>query len=471
MRRRYVMIGIFISIVLVIALSLGFAPETSTVSAQEQTATIERQNLFNRIETSGTIAPERTINLTFGINGTVADVMVDVGDVVSMGDVLAQLDTADIDFQIALNEQAVLTREISLMDLTDEPTEAEIAQAQSSLASALSQLTQAQISLDNAVNNQTINCSSLDGARDGLDDATEAYDDYVIEGYEWDADFMPNPDSAEGQALEQAESQYDVALAQCNNTPPIAQFEAQVTAAEASVELAQATLDALLEGPTQNQIATAESQLEQAQLQLTDAQNTLADAMIVAPFDGVVSRVNIVTDQMVNTTTIAITLMDVDTLHIDVVVDELDIPQVQLEQSATIQPEALDGTIINGAVTQIAPAGTNTNGIVTYDVRIDLEPNVSLPIYVGMTTDVEIIVGQEADVLVIPTEAIQRDGIQEFVEVVNSDGSTTQVLIDTGLTIDGVTAIDGDISEGIEVLIPNRTASNSGGGLPFPGGN
>lgn len=467
MKQTYLFTAVLVIGMLVLG-GIFLAMPQQTVDAQElNTTNIERQTLSMSIETSGTIAPESTINLNFGVNGTVEMIDIEVGDSVTEGQLLASLNRSDLDFQISLDEQALITQQLNYDNLVDEATAAEIAQAEASLSSAQSQLAQAQTNLDNATNGEVISCASLSNASDGLEDAQEAYDDYVNEGFEWDADFVPDMDSELGQALDAAQDNYDLALAQCDNTVPLSQYEAQVVAAQASVDSAEANLELLNDGPTDNQIASAQAQVDQAQLRLDNSRAALADAEILAPFDGVVSVVNIVEDQNVTASTLAITIVDLSTLHIDVVVDELDIPQVAVGQSALITPSAFDDSAAMGTVTRIAPVGTSTDGIITYDVRIDVDSNSTLPLFVGMTTDVEIIAGQEDDVLVVMTEAIQRDGTEEFVEVLNADNSRDRVLITTGITADGVTVIDGDLIDGMTVIIPERTQSSNNS--PFGG--
>jgi len=467
-----------IGLVAIVAVGAGVLVVPNLLSGQQgaasaqnvETAQVERTTLYSSVESAGTVAAARTIELTFDTAGTVAAIHVEVGDRVSQGAVLATLDTSDLDYQIQLQEQALVVQQASYDELISPPTASEIAQAQATLSSARSQLLQAQNNLEAAPNNVTINCADVQDRQRDFDDATDAYADYVAAGFEMDATFRPDPESAEGLALRDAADALTVAQAKCDNTTPVSVYEIQVASAQASVDQAQAALDALLEGPSDEDIASAEAQLAQQQLELENARASLADAELIAPFDGVIADVNLVLGQSVNTATAAMTLVDNSQLHIDVQIDELDIPQVALGQSAVVTPDALDDTTLDGSVARIAPTGGSTDGVVTYDVRIDLLDFASLPIYVGMTTDVEIITGSEPDVLVVPTDAIQRAGLTEFVEVQTGDGATQRVTVTTGTSLDGFTVISGDIDAGASVIIPVQEASSAGGFAgPFGG--
>lgn len=472
MQKHNLIIGVLAAAAIGIISFLVLSSGRQSVSAQDQqTAPIERRTLKTTIETTGTIEPEDEVLLSFGMSGSVSQILVQVGDEVRTGDVLAQLDTTDLENQIARQEQSLIVQQATYDQLTAEPTALEIAQAQANVASAQSQLAQAQTNLETAANNEIINCSSLENALLELESATEDYNDYIIDGYRMDATFIPDPDSDAGQQLRTVQSNYDVAQAQCDETTPISQLEAAVTAAQASVDQAQAALDELLSGPTKEELASAQAQLDQARLQLEDARASLEKAVIVAPFDGIVASIQITRGQQVNANTTAITLVDVAQLHINVSVDELDIAQVAVGQEAVISPDALDGQTMAGIVSRIAPSSTTVDGVVTYEVRVDITEDLRLPVRVGMTTDVEIVIGSLEDALVVPTEAIQRDGQNEFVEVRNADNSLTQVAINSGVTIDGFTVVEGDLTEGLTVIIPETTGTFTGSRLPFGGGN
>jgi HlyD family secretion protein len=471
MQKRLIAVGVVAITVAVLGIGMLAQGGARSVGAQDQqTAQVERTTLGTTIETTGTIAPVETVLLSFGTAGTVREVSVEVGDEVSAGDVLATLDISDLENQIARQEQALIVQQSNYDDLVAEPTAREITQAQATLASAQSQLQQAQNNANSASNNVTINCANVESAQDTLTRAQDAYADYVNDGYSMDATFIPDPDSETGESLRSAQSTYNVAVAQCNETTPDTQYEAAVLAAQASVDQAQAALDDLLTGPTDQQIASSQAQLEQARLNVENARSALVDAQIIAPFDGIIAQVNLNPGQLVNAASTVITLVDHSALHIDVSVDELDIAQVEVGQPARIGPEALDGAVIEGAVTRIAPTSTNDDGVVTYEVRVDIGDDGGLPIRIGMTTDVEILVGSIQDALVVPTRAIQRDGQNEFVEILNGDNATQRIPVTTGETIDGFTVVSGDLTEGITIIIPAEITNAGGSGLPFGGG-
>jgi HlyD family secretion protein len=482
MRKTYLAIGAALALILVVV-ALGVPGLTGsalpTVEAQApETARVERVTFTDTIEATGTIAPKQTGYLAFKMSGTVQEVLVEVGDRVTAGQELARLDTSDLEYQIMLKEKALVVQQASYDKLVADPTDAEIAQARANLASAQSQLLAAQNNLDTAPNQETISCSNLDSLRLQLQDAQTAYDQYLKDGYAWDATFQPDPNAAVSSALRSAQSAYDVAAAQCKEMTPIAQYEIQLAAAQAGLEQAQASLDSLLSGPTAEEIASAEAQLEQTRLELENTRDQLKNAVLTAPFDGVIAEVAVDVNDTVSSGLTAVTLLDTSQFHVEVDVDELDIANVSVGLPATIVPDALDDAVLTGEVVRIAPSGTTSNNVVTYPVRVNLADIGDLPVRVGMTTAVEISVEVAANILAVPTGAIQREGTTEFVELYNADGSTQRISITSGRSSDGLTEISGNINEGATVIVRQQAANTdtqnnqnaNPGGPGIPGG-
>ena len=91
--------------------------------------------------------------------------------------------------------------------------------------------------------------------------------------------------------LSNAQSAYALAVANCNIVKT-GLNDSSLRSAQVQVQNAKTNLDNLL-SPRQEKQIQAAAQLEQARLSLEQAKQNLSDALIVAPFDGVVTAVNI----------------------------------------------------------------------------------------------------------------------------------------------------------------------------------
>jgi len=63
--------------------------------------------------------------------------------------------------------------------------------------------------------------------------------------------------------------------------------------------------------------------------------------------------------------------------HVDVLIDETEVGQVQSGQKVEVTFDALPQAKVTGTVSRIDPAGTINQGVVYYNTRIDLDPTTS----------------------------------------------------------------------------------------------
>jgi HlyD family secretion protein len=455
------------------------APHADTQAANlatAQLAQVKRATISSVVESSGSIEPQQTLSLNFAGQGTVAQVNVAVGDQVKQGDVLAKLDTAALDLQLRQDEQALIIQQATYRQtLIPDPatvtsTQAALSSAQSGYAAALQQ---------NGLSAQqvTVNCATYTQAKNALDRAQAAYDrlanDHQAQNYlnsDW------GPFQAVVEALADAQSAYDVARASCNlakgsiNNGP-------VTAAQSQVAQADANLANLL-SPSEATLAAAKAQLEQARLNLQQTRLKLADAEIVAPFDGIVTKVN--GSRGAASSGVAIGLADTSQYHINVLVDETEIAKVQPGQTTEITLDGLPGVTLTGQVARIDPSGTLVQGVINYNLQIDLEPSTA-PLRLYMTTNVRIIQATHADKLSVPLAAIHTDpaGGQyvevvdlttdpaggQYVEVVDLIGGQTRshrVNVTLGLTEGTQVEVTGDLKDGDRVSLTAATRRSMG---------
>jgi RND family efflux transporter MFP subunit len=198
-------------------------------------------------------------------------------------------------------------------------------------------------------------------------------------------------------------------------------------------------------------------QLEQAKLDLEEAKQEIEDAKIVAPFDGLATAVNpIVGGPGSGSSTIS--LADISQYHVDVLIDETEISQLKVGQKAEITFDALLDTIVTGVVARIDPAGTVSNGVVNYTVRINLDPT-DATLRTNMTADARVIIDTHSDVLTVPGGAIRQDATGYYVNVVGTDGTVQRVDVTAGYTDGDLTEVAGNLEAGQQVYISEPTTN------------
>src|SRR5512147_2465670 len=104
-RRTWIIVGIAVILVAAGGVYLATRQTANEQAARNflanaQTARVIRTTLSNSVESAGSINPESKVALSFGTTGAVEQVKVAVGDRVKQGDVLASLDTTDLQLKV-----------------------------------------------------------------------------------------------------------------------------------------------------------------------------------------------------------------------------------------------------------------------------------------------------------------------------------------------------------------------------------
>jgi RND family efflux transporter MFP subunit len=248
---------------------------------------------------------------------------------------------------------------------------------------------------------------------------------------------------------------------------------------QASVDSATATLNDLQAGAKPTDLETALATLDQAKAARDAAQLKVSQGTLVAPFAGLLTQVNGVPGQATlnasansgtttTTTSVNFDIVDDSQLHIDVNVSESDAASIQVGQAASITLDSVPGTPLTGAVERINPVAVTTSNVTAFPVRITLAPTQAA-VRPGANATVQVVTARRANVLEVPSRAVQTINGQRAVTVL-FNGSTFLVPVQVGLTDGRNTEITGGVNEGDTVVVPATGATTGGGGGGFGGG-
>ena len=141
-------------------------------------------------------------------------------------------------------------------------------------------------------------------------------------------------------------------------------------------------------------------------------------------------------------------------------VSETDINKIEIGDMVDINITATDEKV-QGYITSISEVGTyNSNGSY-FSATVTFDNNGNLKI--GMSATCEIIIERAENVVAVPVEAIQTSDEGKYVIVVNSDGSTSNVSVETGISNDAYTEIKSGISEGTTVQMTESSENSKNG--------
>jgi multidrug efflux pump subunit AcrA (membrane-fusion protein) len=329
---------------------------------------------------SGVVKPSQEARLSFAQGGWVQNVQVSVGDQVQAGDLIAQLEgKARLEAAITGAQTELLAAQQAFKNLDENAGMARV-EAFQAIIRANQVLGDAKYRLYNYTVPAKLAdrepMQALELTKDNLDQAREAFEPYKHKSSsdEVRADLK--------EALDRAQSEYRAAMRWV-------ELEADLIAAQASLEDAQLTYEKLADGPEPDQVAMAQARLDNAQAQLVVAQAALDQLDLRAPFDGMVVSVEICASEAVLPGQVVVVLGDLDHLQVETSdLSERDVSAVAVGQPAMVFVEALD-LEIPGLVASIAPQADTIGGDVVYAVAIELEEQPD-GLRWGMSVDVEI---------------------------------------------------------------------------------
>ena len=386
--------------------SFGCGSESDSASVLEmQVVTVQRGNLVIDITAVGNLALSRTDDLAFEIAGTVEEVLVEEGDTVQEGQLLAKLDTSEWEDSLAVLEDKVTAAERQLTakerDLIAEEREVTAAEHQLEVKKrnvALEELDvlQTEINLKNAEvaleqTQVTYTLSDYKVAEAAVGEA-ERNLALALETLSWYSVGSPGYEFYQNVVL-QAQSRLN--STQASLEAMLSGFDTEeVAVKKLQVEIAQGKLEEAQEAVKDAEIAVEDARIdiedagiavEDARIDVEDAREALEDAQedldealskspeISAPFAGFITRVSVEGGDEVLKGTVAVQIADPAKFEADVMVGEMDIFQVKLGGDASVQLDAMPTVFLPAKVTHIAPTATIQSGVVNYVVKVEIQ--------------------------------------------------------------------------------------------------
>jgi HlyD family secretion protein len=243
---------------------------------------------------------------------------------------------------------------------------------------------------------------------------------------------------------------------------PVAELDSATAGADtaaAQVRGAEAALRRLQQGRDAAERRVAETKADAARIG-----DLLAKTDIVAPIDGVVTRLPVQEGEMVvmgiqgQLGTTLMTISDLSSIDAEVKVAEADVLRIQIGQKATVTLEAIPGASFSGRVVEIGASALPIVGTGAaareFRVKVRLEhPDPRLR--PGLTCDAEVLTAERQNVLVVPLQAVVvrpgKDG-SERTGVFVADGRAVRFQpVTTGL-IGGLDIEVSGVAEGTSVV-------------------
>lgn len=196
-------------------------------------------------------------------------------------------------------------------------------------------------------------------------------------------------------------------------------------------------------------VANAESQLDSAQAKMRAqeqelglARQELAKMTIRAPFDGVVTVLNVRVGEWTTPSKPVLKVADLRKREVEARVDASDAGAILVGQPATVSSDTFPGKIWQGKVRQISPEIQKSDGGNRLAVRVEL-PQDEIQMLMGQQVDVKIETAVRERALKAPFNAvIEKDG-KSWVAVID-DGRVRLLPVHTGIAdLTSIEILDG----------------------------
>jgi len=433
---------------------------TSTAVAQTlKTATVSQGDILITADGSGSLQPSDEKSVSFLTTGTVTEVKVKVGDKVRAGDVLAKLNTVDLDNAV---REATYTLEKARLTLQKAQRKATDG---SELAIAKQSLENARLGIVSAQGNYA--STQLTDINAELQKA-KFWNDY------WQSDLgdkwlrlQERPESEQRQ-IEYAEAGARAAQANADYLSIQQEANNNLVSAQRSLVSAQGSylsaLSTYSDTIASDPVKEAELTVLQAETALTKAQKNQQSATLVAPITGTVTEVSIQTGRGISSdSTGSITISDLDTPEVLFYVEESDLGKVAVGNVVSMTFEAFGDRSFTGKVIRVKPTlvtESNTQALQVYaSVDTPSEPATFLS---GMSVEVVVIAQETHNAALAPLEALRELTTGQYsVFVVKDDGTLELRQVQVGLK-DLVNAeITSGVTVGEVVSLGTQTASTS----------
>jgi RND family efflux transporter MFP subunit len=396
-------------------LSAGCFFNSDTESASEQqVVTVQRGNLTVDITASGNLSLSRVENLAFEMAGTVEEVLVEEGESVEEGQLLAKLDTSDWDNQLITLRRNLLQAQINQKN--------------------------SQLSLDKAEAG-TVTLITGDIVY------SSNYDDEEIE-------ILKLQNQLAEARVEDAQQALDEALnAGPEVTAPFGGFITKVNV-EGGDDILKGTVAVTIADPNRFEADILVSEMDIFQVKLGGDATVQIDALTSLTIPAKVTHIS-------PTATIQSGVVN---YYVKV---ELESLEALMQQRQEAMPDISSGELpapIKQAIEEGRMTQEEAEAMLEQMQQAQAEQQTTIEDFQlreGLTVTVSIIIEEATDVLLVPNGAITTQGRQTYVQVISADGSIENRAVTTGISNWQYTEVTDGLSESEQVVVPEGTTATT----------
>jgi HlyD family secretion protein len=492
-----------IGIAAVIIIGGGGLIALSHRAPQYQFITVKRGPITETVSLTGNTTPMQNVSLSFGASGLISKTYSDLGEQVSTGQILAELDMSDLEAGLHQAEAAADQQQATLEGLQTGASPADIALYQQkyndSTSALIIAMNNAYLQADSAIlhdsdsvftNGNSVN-PTLNIPANSYSEERSIETERVTIGQklvDWQNTLNGVSASSTSDDINSALSvSRDTISSLSNFLNELSTLTQNLTPASSGLTQTQIDTDrsnintaaqmistgassqqdayaawtsayqTLLSEQAPSKPDTVDAQaaaVEAAQANVESAKAKIQNAELIAPISGVVTQFDAKVGQLASPGTPLVSIMANSGYEVDAGLSETDIGKVSVGDSVSMTLDAFPNDTFTGSVFYIAPSETNTQGVISYLVKISFDkPDPRLKS--GLTANIDIETKHDDNALILPEYAILQNDSGTFVETLlgNSTKTTTTTPVTLGIQDEnGNVEVLSGVTEGEQVI-------------------
>jgi RND family efflux transporter MFP subunit len=476
-KNKFTLIGIIVLALLFISSRYFLKTNSETIFQ------VALGDLEQTITISGKIIPAKEVDLSFEISGKINEVSVDIGDEVKAGQILAKIDSSEINNEI-LESQASLDGElIRLNELTSDTLSEN--QLKNKKVELLSILKKTYITADDTIRNKID--LLIEDPNSRFPEFTKSLSDYFLRQdiselrYELgvsldDWSVYNNKLSAENidfedidynviqlRKVENLLEKISQGSVDFSSNSAVTQLQidsyintisnSRTTIAALSVEINQASESFR---SLRASLPIQQSKVRNAEANLDKLLSRIDKYVLTAPFDGVITDSHIEVGEISELGKTALSIFGNAGLEIETFIPEVLVAGVNIGDGGKAKLDAFgDLQSFDVFVVHVDPSETEKDGLTTYRTLVDFATD-NVGIKPGMTAEVDIVKNKIENVLIIPTHLVMENQEGLFVLVLEAD-NTLERKVELGvLDGRGNVEVKKGLNEGDLVVVPKQ---------------
>lgn len=465
------------SVVGVVALVvIGFFIFGGNGNGQDGYLTVRLGDFVQEVSVSGRVVAAQDVDLTFDETAKISTVHVRVGDTVTAGQALLSQDLGTL-----LSERESARANVALRRAESNSSETNVEEVRREqdvlVASAYRELLSDGLVAVPSNSNYGLTAPVISGLYDGTEgeykiivrrDSSGGVNDVEVRTYGLEQtepveilDDEPTELGTRGLYVtfpdgpdEYSNTIWFVQIPNTKSTSYLANYNAYQAALRARDKAISDALSDLQESSSNSSVANARLQVAEAELSRIDI--AIAKRTIRAPFDGIVTSVDVEVGEVVSPNDPAVSMISPGVLEIESFVPEINIPFVEVGDQAVVTLDAYGDDIpFLANVVAVDPAETIRDSVSTYRIKLQFAEQ-DQRIKSGMTANIVITTEEKTNVITVPQGIVDSRGGKKYVKVlegglvadrevtVGSISSLGQIEVTSGL-VEGETVVLTDI--------------------------